>query len=183
MSLLRRLTGMGSAGSLALALLAGGCVLAATVGPRQAQATGARALQQTLARATSTEKTIVVSSSWGAVNSAVIGTLPDQNLSQADVDDVTTQLRRDFGAGALPLAPRSTDWFGTNPGLYLVEAALPSLRGIPAKLEVTYRYPAAGNLRLVAGSMPDTAPQPTETSSQAPGSPSPPRWTSCSRES
>ena len=166
MSLLRRLTGMGSAGSLALALLAGGCVLAATVGPRQAQATGARALQQTLARATSTEKTIVVSSSWGAVNSAVIGTLPDQNLSQADVDDVTTQLRRDFGAGALPLAPRSTDWFGTNPGLYLVEAALPSLRGIPAKLEVTYRYPAAGNLRLVAGSMPDTAPQPTETSSQ-----------------
>ena len=43
MSVLRLVTGMGSAGSLALALLAGGCVLAATLGPREAQATGARA--------------------------------------------------------------------------------------------------------------------------------------------
>ena len=47
-SVLRRVTGMGIAGSLALALLAGGCVLAATAGPRQAQATGTRALQQTM---------------------------------------------------------------------------------------------------------------------------------------
>jgi putative ABC transport system permease protein len=166
MSLLHRLTGMGSAGSLALALLAGGCVLAATVGPRQAQATGARALQQTLAGASSTEKTIVVSSSWGQVNSASTGGLPDQNLSQADVDNVTTQLRRNFGAGPLPLTPTSTDWFGMNPGLYFVQTALPSLQGIPGKLEVTYRYPAAGNLRLVAGRMPDTAPQPTVNSTR-----------------
>jgi len=33
MSVLRRVTGLGSAGSLALALLAGGGVLAATAGP------------------------------------------------------------------------------------------------------------------------------------------------------
>jgi hypothetical protein len=44
-SVLRRVTGMGIAGSLAFALLAGGCLLAATAGPREVQATGERALQ------------------------------------------------------------------------------------------------------------------------------------------
>jgi hypothetical protein len=53
-----------------------------------------------------------------------------------------------------------------NPGLYNVLTALPSLEGLAAKLEVTYRYPVADHLRLVAGSMPDTAPQPTSNSSQ-----------------
>jgi putative ABC transport system permease protein len=164
MSVLRRVTGMGSAGSLALALLAGGCVLAATVGPRQAQATGARALQQTMAGVAPTGKTIVASSSWGLVNSTIqtaTENMSDQNLTQANVDDVTTQLRRDFSTGPLPLTPPSTDWFGMNPGLYGSATALPSLDGIPARLEVAYRYPMAGHLRLVAGSMPVTAPQPT----------------------
>jgi putative ABC transport system permease protein len=53
-----------------------------------------------------------------------------------------------------------------NPGLYGVVTALPSLKGVPARLEVAYRYPVAGQLRLVAGSMPDTAPEPTSNSSQ-----------------
>ncbi len=163
-SVLRRVTGMRSAGSLALALLAGGCVLAATVGPRQAQATGVRALQQTLAGAASTEKTFVATSDWGLVNTtiqATTGNVLAQNLNEADVNNVTTQLRRDFSAGPLPLTPPSTDWFGMNAGVSYVPAPLPSLHGIPGKLEVTYRYPTAGNLLLVAGSMPDTAPQPT----------------------
>jgi putative ABC transport system permease protein len=163
-SVLRRVTGMGSAGSLALALLAGGCVLAATVGPRQAEATGARSLQQTLAGAASTDKTIVVSSSWGQINSTIqtaTGNEFNQDLTVADIDGVTTQLRRDFGTGPLALTPPSTDWFGMNPGLSYVETTVPNLHGVPAKLEVTYRSPAARNLRLVAGSMPDTAPQPT----------------------
>jgi putative ABC transport system permease protein len=163
-SVLRRVTGMGSAGSLALALLAGGSVLAATVGPRQAEATGARSLQQTLAGASSTDKTIVVSSSWDQINSTIqtaTGNELDQDLTVADIDGVTTQLRRDFGTGPLALTPPSTDWFGMNPGLSYVETTVPNLHRIPAKLEVTYRSPAARNLRLVAGSMPDTAPQPT----------------------
>ena len=41
--------------------------------------------------------------------------------------------------------------------LYPVNSALPILKGIPAKLEVAYRYPLAGHLRLVAGSMPTAA--------------------------
>jgi putative ABC transport system permease protein len=166
-SVLRRVTGMRSAGSLALALLAGGCVLAATVGPRQAEATGARALQQTLAGTASTEKTIVTTSNLPLVDSTIqetTGSVFSQYLTEADINDVTTQLRRDFSAGRLPLTPPSTDWFGMNAGAPWVQTPLPSLQGIPARLEVTYRYPATGNLRLVAGSMPDTAPQPTVTS-------------------
>jgi putative ABC transport system permease protein len=169
MSVLRRVTGMGSAGSLALALLAGGGVLAATAGPRQAQATGTRALQQTMDGVAPLDQTIVVGSSWARVNAAMesaTGNMSDQNLTRADVDDVTTQLRRDFSTGPLPLAPKSTDWLGMNPGLYSVVTALPSLDGIPAKLEVTYRYPVVGHLRLVAGRMPATAPRPTSSSSQ-----------------
>ena len=65
MSVLRRVTGMGTAGSLALALLAGGCMLAATAGPRQAQATGTRALQQTVNGLPPLDKTIVVTTAAG----------------------------------------------------------------------------------------------------------------------
>lgn len=166
-SVLRRVTGMGSAGSLALALLAGGCVLAVTVLPRQAQATGTHALQRTMDGVLPLDKTIVVGSSWARVNDTVqSATGNGSDLTQADIDDVTTQLRRDFGTGPLRLTPRSTDWLGMNPGLSTVLTALPSLRGIPAQLEVTYRYPLAGHLRLVAGRMPATAPPPTSDSSQ-----------------
>ena len=176
MSVLRRATGMGSAGSLALALLTGGGVLAATLGPREAQATGARALQQTMNALPLLDKTIVASSSWNDITAAIGPALldgttgdafaPDQNLTQAGASEAITQLRRDFGGGPLPLSPRSTDWLGINPGLDSVNTALPSLKGLPAKLEVTYRYPVAGHLRLVAGSMPDTAPQPTWNSTE-----------------
>jgi putative ABC transport system permease protein len=171
MSVLRRVTGMGSAGSLALALLAGGCVLAATLGPREAQATGARALQQTMNALPVLDKTIVASSSWNDISDNISPALlngttgdafaPNQNLTQAGASETITQLRRDFGRGPLPLSPRSTDWLGINPGLYGVVTALPSLKKVPAKVEVTDRYPVAGHLRLVAGSMPATAPRPT----------------------
>jgi putative ABC transport system permease protein len=176
MSVLRRAAGMGSAGSLALALLAGGCVLAATLGPREAQATGARALQQTMNALPLLDKTIVASSSWNDITAAIGPALLngttgnafalDQNLTQAGAGEAITQLRRDFDGGPLPLSPRSADWLGINPGLYSVVTALPSLKSVPAKVEVTYRYPLAGHLRLVAGSMPDTAPRPTWNSTE-----------------
>ncbi len=152
MSVLRRLTGMRSAGSLALALLAGGCVLAAIAGPRLAEVTGERALQQSLGTATAPEKAIAATSSWSQLS---------QYLTVAYAANVTTQLRRDFSAGPLPLSPPSTDWFGLNPGPSYVTTSLPSLHGVPVKLEVNYRYPTVGNLRLVSGSMPDTAPRTT----------------------
>jgi len=162
MNVLRRVTGMGSAGSLALALLAGGCVLAAVAGPRQAQATTARALQQTMNALPPAGKIIVVSSSLARLEAVYeTATGYTYSLTGNDADAVTAGLRRDFGTGPLRLAPRSADWLGLTPDLYNVLSAPPSLGGLSARLEVAYRSPLAGHVRLVAGGMPDTAPQPT----------------------
>ena len=102
MSALRRVTGMGIAGSLALALLAGGCVLAATAGPREAQATGLLDVQQTMNGLPQVEKTIVVATNYESVNSALQGVFQQVSLKRANLGDVTTQLHRDFGAGPCP---------------------------------------------------------------------------------
>src|SRR5579863_8103399 len=106
MSVVRRVTGLGTAGCLAFALLAGGGVLAATVGPRQAQATATRALAQTMATVPSVDKNIVVSSSWSVFNSTVndaFGIPIQRNLAMPDIGTVITQLRRDYGVGPLRL--------------------------------------------------------------------------------
>jgi len=160
---LRRVTGIGMAGSLALALLTAGSVLAAVAGPRQAQATGTRALQQTVGGLSSLDKTIVVSGDWSEI-SVLLETstyaqaeLGSVNFEPADLADTTTQLHRDFGTGPLPLAAQSADWAGMTAAPYPVTSMLPILNGIPAQLEVAYRYPVAGHVRLVAGTMPDTS--------------------------
>ena len=158
MSALRRVTGMGIAGSLALALLAGGCVLAATAGPREAQATGLLGVQQMMNGLPQAEKTIVVATNYESVNSAFQGVSQQVSLTPANLDDVTAQLHRDFGTGPLPLAPQSADWAAMTSGPRGVIAALPALQGIPAQVEVAYPYPVAGHMRLVAGRMPDTSP-------------------------
>jgi putative ABC transport system permease protein len=158
MSVLRRITGMGTAASLALALLAGGCVLAATVGPREAQAAGLLGVQQMMNGLPQVEKTIAVTTNYVSVNTALQGVFQQVSLMPADLDDVSTQLHRDFGAGPLPLAPQSADWAAMTSNPRGVISALPALQGIPAQVEVTYRYPVADHMRLVAGRMPDTAP-------------------------
>jgi putative ABC transport system permease protein len=158
MSILRRVTGMGIAASLALALLAGGCVLAATAGPREAQKTGLLGVQQMMNGLPQVEKTIVVTTNYRSVNSALQGVFQQVSLTPANLDDITAQLHRDFGAGPLPLAPRSADWAAMTSGPRGVISTLPALQGIPAQVEVTYPYPAADHMRLVAGSMPGTSP-------------------------
>ncbi|HTZ23200.1 MAG TPA: hypothetical protein VMC83_04325, partial [Streptosporangiaceae bacterium] len=158
MSVLRRVTGMGIAASLALALLAGGCVLAATAGPREAQATGLLGVQQMMNGLPQVEKTIVVATNYQSVDSALQGVFQQVSLTPANLEDVTAQLHRDFGGGPLPLAPRSADWAAMTSGPRGVISTLPALQGIPAQVEVTYPYPAAGHMRLVAGSMPGTSP-------------------------
>jgi len=158
MSVLRRVTGMGIAASLALALLAGGCVLAATAGPREAQKTGLLGVQQMMNGLPPVEKTIVVATNYVSVNSALQGVFQQVSLTPANLDDVTAQLHRDFGAGPLPLAPRSAGWAAMTSGPRGVVSTLPALQGVPAQVEVTYPYPAADHMRLVAGTMPGTSP-------------------------
>ncbi len=80
-------------------------------------------------------------------------------LTPGNLATVTSQLRRDFSGGPLTLDPQSADWAALTSEPYNM-STLPILKGIPAKLEVAYRYPLAGHLRLVAGSMP-TAPLPS----------------------
>jgi putative ABC transport system permease protein len=166
MSILRRMTGMGAAGSLALALLAGGCVLAATAGPRQTAATGTRVLRQTIDGTDPLARTVVVTTNWATVNGdfgATMDRIGNEVLTPADLTDATGQLRRDFGVDALPLAPRSADWTGMTTEEDLLLNPPASLNGVTAKVEVAYRDPSAGHLRLLAGSMPRTPPPATAT--------------------
>jgi putative ABC transport system permease protein len=158
LKVLRRVTGIGIAGNLALALLVGGCVLAATGGPRQAQAMGTRALAQTLDRVPPLGKVIVASSNWAVINDAFgVDYGPGLDLGPAELADATTQLRRDFTVGPLRLAPESAGWVAMTSAPYPVASTLPALKGLPAKVEVADRDQVAGRLRLVAGRMPGAA--------------------------
>jgi putative ABC transport system permease protein len=162
MTIVRRITGMSVAGSLALALLAGGCVLAATAGPRQALATGTRVLRQTVDGADPLARTVVVTTNWATVNGdfgEARDSIASEILTPADLAEATTQFRRDFATPTLPLAPQSADWAGMTsiPGDLLHAPA--SLHGVPAKVEVVYRSPVAGHLRLLAGTMPQASPR------------------------
>ena len=164
---LRRVTGLGIAGSLAFTLLAGGCVLAAVAGPRGVQAMAERALRQTMSQVATPDRDIVVSSSWSVLYDTIQAETYSDVLTEADVDAVIpTELRRDFSTGPLRLTPPSTDWLGMSPSPSYVIPALPSLKGIPGRLEVAYRYPLGGNLRLVSGRMPDTTSLPTSTKTE-----------------
>ena len=164
MNVLGRLTGIGAAASVTLALLAGGCVLAATAGPRQAQATGTRALRQTLGSVSPLDQSMVATTNWSLVNTSYGdggGTYGGTGLAltQSNLATVTSQLRTDFSGGPLTLDPQSADWAALTSEPYSLGRfpVLKKLRGIPAKLEVAYRYPLAGHLRLVAGTMPTAA--------------------------
>jgi len=148
--------------------LAGGCLLAATAGPREASATGVQALRQAVDGVPPIARTVVVESNWATINGdfqQLTATPSPEIFTSADLEDASAQFRRDFSAGVLPLAPRSADWAGMTsvPGALLNAPA--SLHEVPAKLEVAYRYPAAGHLRLLAGSMPQASPLPVVTGS------------------
>lgn len=159
MTVFGRLTGIGAAASITLGLLAGGSVLAATAGPRQAEATGTRALRQTVDSVPPIGQTVVATTNWDALNT-VFGDAESGSgleLLQNNLADVTSQLRRDFSGGPLTLAPKSADWAALTSEPYDMSTMLQALKGIPVKLEVAYRYPLAGHLRLVAGSMPTAA--------------------------
>jgi putative ABC transport system permease protein len=139
-------------------------VLAATAGPRQTQATGTRALQQTVGSVSPLDQSVVATTKWSLVNTAYGGGGGTEGgtgvaLTQANLASVTSQLRGDFSGGPLPLGPPSADWTALTSEPYSLGRfpVLKKLRGIPAKLEVAYRYPLAGHLRLVAGSMPTAA--------------------------
>jgi putative ABC transport system permease protein len=157
MTLLRRVTGMGLAGSLALAVLCGGCVLAASSGPRQPIAADMRGVAEALDPLPELDKTVVVKSTLDQMG------LGAPIFTSASLAAVTAALRADFGGGPLTLAPQSAEWAGVATGEYPLvsypdNGSLPALGQTPANIEIDYRDPVSGHLRLVAGSMPDSTP-------------------------
>jgi putative ABC transport system permease protein len=110
------------------------------------------------------QKTFVVSGNWNSMSS-ILGvptydsgydsTVP--TFTPANLAEIISGLRSDFGSGPLRMAPQPADWAGMTTAPYFVTTPLPILKGIPAKLEVAYRYPLASHVRLIAGSMPGAA--------------------------
>jgi len=170
---LARVTGTGLASTLALALLALGCVFAALAGPREALATRTQALRQTLSATSPLAQAIVVSGNYNGISSAMSmqsingqppPAMPD--LTQAQFGEVTSQLHGDFSHGGISLAPASQDWASMISGPQDVTTALPATGGIAVRLEVGYREPFTSYMRLVAGRYPGT---PAPATAPAPG--------------
>ena len=154
---LRRTLGTAAGSTLALALLAGGCVFAALAGPALSLHTRTEALQQTLGALPATSKTIQVTGSWGDFTQAVQdagpapGGRPNQNLDDADLGTSTAEMAGGFAAARIPLA--GGDWASLTSNLLLVSsgAAASAQAAAPPKLEVSYRDPFTSHARLVAG--------------------------------
>src|ERR1700722_880747 len=152
----RRLTGMGTVATLALAVLVFGCVLGATAGTREALEVRTQALLQTLlGHIPPAERTITVSSSWsGFVNRVAVPPI----LTNGQLSNLEGQFNRDFSRGVLHLAPVSADWVSMTTGEQGVYSALSGTGHLPVQMEVSYRLPYRGYVRVLAGSLSAPAP-------------------------
>jgi putative ABC transport system permease protein len=147
---------------LALGLLTLCAVFAATAGVREALVTKTQALRQTFAAAPSLSKTITVSGAGDTVSAALrlaspFGSVNDNDLTDAQVTEVTDQLHADYNGynhGIVSLAPVTAAWASMTSGLNLVQSSLPKVGGTLVKLEVSYRRQLSQHMRLVAGHFP-----------------------------
>ena len=147
----RRLTGMGAVATLALAVLVFGCVLAATAGPREALNTRTQALEQTLAAISPVAQTITVSTTWNLFMNDIQG--EQASITDGDLSDLQGQFAGDFNSGVLPLAPASADWVSMTTAEQSVRSHLSGTRNYPVQMEVGYRLPYTGYVRVLAGSL------------------------------
>jgi putative ABC transport system permease protein len=144
--------------TLALALLACGCVFAALAGPALSLHTRTEALHQTLAGLSATTKTVQATAPWGEFTSpagAFLGTGRDMTASEF----TTTTREMDRGLSALPLTLAAGAWAGLTTNLFEVTSgtAASAYAEAPPKLEVVYRDTLPGNARVVAGTYASTA--------------------------
>ena len=155
----RRLTGIGAVATLALAVLVFGCVLAATAGPREALNTRTQALHETLAHIPPLGKTIVVSTTWSQFSSSI--NMPQASFTDGQVSNLLAQFNGDFNTGVLHLAPVSADWAGMTTAEHIVGSTLSGTGHDAVEMQVSYRMPYAGYVRVLAGSL--SAPAPAES--------------------
>ena len=147
----RRLTGMGAVATLALAMLVFGCVLAATAGPREALNSRTQALHDTLAHIPPLGKTLVVSTTWSQFLGSVI--MPQASVTSGELSNLLDQFNGDLNAGVLHLAPVSADWVGMTSAEHIVRGALSGTGHSAVEMQVSYRLPDAGYVRVLAGSL------------------------------
>ena len=163
LSALSRVTGISAAGSLALALLAGGCVLAATAGPFQAKATQVQAMQGMLTRLPATDNAIVVSSSWQDIAAALYGPMASvvpPGVPVTELNDMTAQLHRDYTRPPIDQALRAAGWWDMTSSLSNAAPVPDRPTRYHEQVEVVSQSAGAARLRLTAGSMPGAAPPP-----------------------
>jgi hypothetical protein len=146
-----RLTGMGAIGTLALAVLVFGCVLAATAGPREALRTRTQALHQTLAPIPLLGQSIAVSGTWDQLISNI--DIPEASFTNAQLTDLTGQFHADFSRGVLRLAPVSADWLSLTSSEQPVLTALSGTDHHAVEMEISYRLPLTSYVRVLAGSL------------------------------
>jgi putative ABC transport system permease protein len=167
-------TGLGSGATLALALLAAGCVLLALAGPKLALTSRTDALRQLLDEATPLARSLEVSANWTGFTTPLADAFLSSTQAQAITDDevaaVTSQLRRDFTSGPLRPAPLQQAWAGMSTDELAVAQSLPALHGAAAQVEVMYRSPFTRYARLVAGAYPEApeGPAPRAAAGQPP---------------
>jgi putative ABC transport system permease protein len=177
-------TGLGSAATLALALLTAGCVLLALAGPKLALTSRTNALRELLGGTTPLARSLEVSANWTGFTTpladAFLSSPQEQAITDDEVAAVTSQLRRDFTSGPLRPAPLRQAWAGMSTDELAVAGSFPTLHGQAAQLEVMYRSPFTRYARLVAGAYPEAPAGPaprvpaspaTATAGQPPGGP------------
>ena len=165
-------TALGSAATLALALLTAGCVLLALAGPKLALASRTDALRQLLGGMTPLARSLEVSANWTGFTTpmanAFLSSTQAQAITDGEVAAVTSQLRRDFTSSPLRPAPLQQAWAGMSTDELAVAQPFPVLHGAAAQMEVMYRSPFTRYARLVAGTYPE-APAGPATAGQSPG--------------
>jgi putative ABC transport system permease protein len=153
---LSKWAGAAVAGTLALALLVGGCVFTALAGPAFSLHARTQALRQTLAGLPGTDETVQMTADWSAfTNPNGFSVNPvTQGLSPSDFDASIRELGGGLAGLHVPLAAGA--WASLTTRLTqsgLTASAPDGAPGyLPASLEVAYLDPLARYAQVVAGS-------------------------------
>ena len=83
-------------------------------------------------------------------------------MTDGQLSNLEGQFNSDFSEGVLHLAPVSADWVSMTTGEQSVDSALSGTGGHAVEMEVSYRLPYSGYVRVLAGSL--SAPAPAASS-------------------
>jgi putative ABC transport system permease protein len=153
---LSRWTGTAVAGTVALALLVGGCVFTALAGPALSLHTRTEALRHTVTGLATLDKTVQMTAGWSDfTNPNGFSLNPgQQGLAPADLSASVSELSAGLAGMQLPLAGGA--WASVTTGVLSSNLSASPPGGapgaIPVSLEVAYRDPLAGHAQVVAGS-------------------------------